>query len=85
MFAPTTQRLLKKLNEAKGLSPGQVGYTYFADIKGDGVFSPRVYEVTSPGGAVSLCHSLNAGGNARKRCAAIVEAIKAAKKAKKAP
>lgn len=85
MFAPITQRLLKKLNKTKGLSAGEVGYVYFADIRGDGVFRPKVYEVTSTDGAICLCHSLNAGGNARKRCAAIRAEIKAAKKAKKAP
>lgn len=74
-FAPTTQALLKTLNEKRGLKYPAVGYTYFADVRGDGVFSPRVYEVTTPSGGVNLSPLNNA--DPRKRCAAIRAAIAA--------
>ena len=77
MRATVTSDLLDQLNKAKGLKYPAVGYQYFADIKGDGTYQYRVWEVANPGGGVRYS-SLNRP-TARQRCAAIREAIAAAK------
>lgn len=67
-----TSRLLAELNAARGLVYPDIGYSYFGDVKGDGVFRPRVYTIVQ-GGGVTLS-DLNAP-SARQRCNKIRAAI----------
>lgn len=66
MSKTTTEKLLDRLNELRGLSYPQIGYLYFADIKGDGRNIKKVYVITNEGGGVRLS-SLN-GRTDRDRC-----------------
>ena len=61
----TTEKLLQELNEKRGLSYPQVGYSYFADVKGNGSSSKAVYTIVNENGGVSRSH-LN--GSPRVRC-----------------
>jgi len=74
-----TDQLLHELNTIKGLSYPDVGYSYFANIKGDGSrpFRRSVYTIISAGGGVTYS-PLNAT-SARKRCENIRAAIRDAK------
>ena len=55
---------LARLNAARNLTYPDVGYSYYADIKGDGVYRPRVYTVTNARGGVT--HSSMNGATKRK-------------------
>ena len=62
----TTEKLLNQLNQLKGLSSDQIGYSYFADIKGDGRNIKSIYTIMNQAGGV-VYSSLNAE-TPRKRC-----------------
>lgn len=47
---------LTTLNAKRGLASGQVGYAYYADIKGDGRNVRRVWTVISANGGVTYSH-----------------------------
>ncbi|UUV43072.1 hypothetical protein RCDORA_99 [Rhodobacter phage RcDora] len=68
-----TERLLAELNAARGLKYPDIGYCYFADVKGDGTYNPRVYTIVNPQGGVTLSY-LNAP-SPRERCQKIRAAI----------
>lgn len=70
----TTAKLLRDLNARRGKSYPDVGYSYFADVTGSGVYSPRVYVITNERGGVAYSHVLN-GRTARERCNNIRAAI----------
>lgn len=74
MTKASTKSLLAELNTIRGLRYPDVGYCYFADLKGDGTYSPRVYTIVNPQGGVTLS-SLNAP-TARARCENIRSAIR---------
>lgn len=65
-----TDTLLDYLNEKNGKVYPQIGYVYFADIKGDGRNIKSVYRIINEGGGVQYATDLN-GPTAAKRCAAI--------------
>lgn len=44
---------LKTLNEKRGFEYPNVGYAYYADIKGDGRNIRMVYSIINPGGGVT--------------------------------
>ena len=71
-----TEKLLNQLNALRGLTCEQVGFAYFADIKGDGRNVKSVYSVTNASGGV-IYSGLNAA-SARKRCEKIRAAIEQA-------
>lgn len=73
----TTDKLLKELNSKNNKSYPEIGYFYFADIKGDGRNIKSVYQVINENGGVSYAHELNSS-NSRTRCKKIRQAIKAA-------
>lgn len=77
MARTETDKLLDKLNERRGVQYPQVGYLYFADIRGDGSNIKRVYQIINIGGGVSLAHDLN-DRNPVKRCAKIRAALASA-------
>jgi len=72
-----TQRLLAELNLARGLAYRDQGYSYWADVKGDGTYSPRIWTITNANGGVTLS-DLNSA-SAVMRCNKIRAAIKQAK------
>lgn len=47
---------LKTLNASKGLVYPAVGYSYYADIKGDGRNMRKVYTIINEGGGVTRSH-----------------------------
>ena len=73
-----TKKLLKELNEARGLKYPDIGYLYWADVVGSGIHSPRVYYIINSDGGVTLSE-YNAA-NAKKRCAKIRAAIAEARR-----
>lgn len=76
MARSTTERLLADLNRIRGKSYPDIGYSYFADVKGDGTHNPRVYSIVNADGGVTFS-DLNAA-TARQRCDKIRAAIEAA-------
>lgn len=77
-MARITESLVAQLNAARGLKYSDVGYTYWADVTGSGVSSPRLWRVINPQGAVTYS-TLNAP-SARQRCAKLRQAIKESSK-----
>lgn len=69
----TTARLLAELNATRGLKYPEIGYCYFADIRGDGRYNPAVYRISNAQGGVAYSE-LN-GATARERCQKIRAAI----------
>jgi len=63
----TTEKLLNDLNHTKGLKYPDIGYSYYADIKGDGQNNRKVYTIINENGGVTRSCTLNAK-SARKRC-----------------
>lgn len=47
---------LATLNTKRGLTYPDIGYSYFADIKGEGVYRPRVYTIVNSKGGVTYSH-----------------------------
>ncbi len=76
----TTDKLLDELNALKGLEYPAIGYSYFADIKGDGRNHRSVYTIINEGGGVTYS-SLNAA-SPRQRCDKIRAAIQAEKESR---
>lgn len=74
----TTEKLLNELNGFKSLSYPQIGYSYFADITGNGDNRRKVYTICNDKGAVFYNNRLN-GLTPRKRCDNIRKAIELAK------
>lgn len=73
----TTEKLLNELNAARGLKYPAIGYTFFADVTGDGTNRRRVYTIINARGGVTFS-DLNAA-TPRKRCDKIRAAIKTEK------
>jgi len=69
----TTEKLLKQLNELRGLKYLEVGYSYFADIKGHGIPSKAIYTIINANGGITRSE-LNAT-TSRERCQKIRAAI----------
>lgn len=46
----TTARLLRELNAKRGFNYPDVGYSYFADVKGNGIHNPQIYTIINPKG-----------------------------------
>lgn len=44
----TTARLLRELNAKRGFNYPDVGYSYFADVKGNGIHNPQIYTIINP-------------------------------------
>jgi hypothetical protein len=57
MKKTTIDKLCEELNKARRVQYPQRGYTYFADIKGDGRNIRRVYVITGDAGGVTTCHN----------------------------
>lgn len=70
----TTEKLLKELNAARGLKYPDIGYSYFADIKGDGRNIRSIYIIINENGGV--CYSSLNGKTPRERCNKIRRAIR---------
>ena len=73
----TIDRLLDELNTINGVKSGQMGYSYFADIKGDGgPIRRKVYTVISPLGGVTYSpfNALSRNVTAARIRAAILKA-----------
>lgn len=68
-----TEKLLDELNALKGLKYPAIGYTYFADIKGDGRNIKSAWVIINDGGGVTRS-DLNAA-TPHKRCDKIRAAI----------
>ena len=66
----TTDKLLVELNAKRGLVYPNVGYSYFADVRGDGSNRKQVYTITNAQGGVAYDYQLN-GATPRERCAKI--------------
>lgn len=74
-MATTTEKLLKELNTALGLTYPQVGYQYYADVTGfGGSHRPTIWVIINKSGGVDRS-DLNAA-TSRKRCDNIREAIR---------
>lgn len=54
MRPTVTETLLNELNALEGRSYPDIGYSYYADIKGDGTRQRRVYDIMNANGAVRL-------------------------------
>lgn len=50
-------KLCEAINKANRVTYPQKGYTYFADIKGDGQRKRRVYIVSGDNGGVTACYN----------------------------
>lgn len=81
MARSKTSELLTKLNEVRNIThTNSPGYTFFADVTGNGVYNPKVYVVVNCDGGVTLS-DLN-DTNPRRRCAKIRDAIARAERVK---
>jgi hypothetical protein len=69
----TTEKLLAEYNRIRGLTYGDIGYTYFADVTGDGRNIRKVYAIINKGGGVNVSDLHNA--NPKIRCSRIRAAI----------
>ena len=69
----TTARLLRELNAKRGFKYPDIGYSYFADVKGNGIYNPQVYTIINSKGGV--CYSALNAETARQRCQNIRAAI----------
>jgi len=47
------EKALAALNVRRGFAYPDKGYSYFADVRGDGVYKPRVYVIVNASGGVS--------------------------------
>jgi hypothetical protein len=79
-MATKTERLLDKLNAARGLSYPEIGFAYFADIRGDGFGRRSVYQIFNEAGGV-IYSSLN-GKTPRETCDRIRVALIHARRAR---
>jgi hypothetical protein len=69
-----TEKLLTALNAYRGKVYPDIGYSYFADIKGDGRNIRSIWTINNDKGGVTYS-DLN-GRNPRERCARIRAAIR---------
>lgn len=65
-------RLCEQINEARRVTYPMRGYTYFADIKGDGQRNRKVYIITNDQGGVTACHN---GSTYRETAAKLREVL----------
>ncbi|UUV43176.1 hypothetical protein RCCWILLIS_4 [Rhodobacter phage RcCWillis] len=72
-MATVTERLLAELNAARGKAYPEIGYSYFADVTGNGIPRRRVYTIINGNGGVTFS-DLN-GATARERCNRIRAAL----------
>jgi hypothetical protein len=72
-----TDKLLGELNTLRGLEYPDQGFSYFANVAGDGRTYRSVYTIVNKGGGVTYS-SLNAATD-RQRCDKIRAAIEDAK------
>lgn len=68
-----TEKLLSQLNAARGLKYPDIGYSYFADVTGDGRKHRSIYTIINAGGGVTYS-DMNAS-NSRGRCDNVRAAI----------
>ena len=61
-----------ELNERRRVAYPQEGYTYWADVHGSGVYSPRLWRIVNEGGGVTYS-ALN-GATLRETLAKVQEA-----------
>lgn len=71
----TTERLLTDLNRHRGKEYPDMGYSFFADVTGNGDNRRKVYTVITANGGVCYSYELN-GATARERCDNIRSAIR---------
>ena len=57
MRKTTIDNLCETVNTRNSVSYPMKGYTYFADIRGDGRNIRRVYVITNDKGGVTACHN----------------------------
>lgn len=74
MRKTTTEKLLTQLNIKRGLEYPDIGYSYYADIRGDGRNIRSVWTIINEGGGVTYSN-LN-GSTPRETCDKIREAIR---------
>lgn len=74
MRKTTTEKFLTQLNIKRGLEYRDIGYSYFADIRGDGRNIRNVWTIINEGGGVTYS-PLN-GSTPRETCDKIREAIR---------
>lgn len=67
---------IQRLNFARRLTYPMIGHLRFADIKGDGVYRPRVYAIINAGGGV--CYSELNGADYSATLANILKATELA-------
>lgn len=72
-MSTVTEKLLNQLNTARGLKYPDIGYSYFADITGDGRKRRSIYTIINAGGGVTYSE-MNAS-NPRDRCDNVRAAI----------
>lgn len=46
-------RAVAKLNEAAGLTYSAIGYHLYQDVRGEGIYRPRIYRIINEGGGVT--------------------------------
>ena len=71
------ERAVAALNERRGLTRGDNGYLMYADIRGDGRYSPSFYAVINPNGGVTNVASLYRGATMRETLANVERATRA--------
>ena len=74
-MATQTEILLDELNALKGVVNPQKGFSYFANVKGDGSRRRSVYTIVSDDGTGGLIYSWMNDKNSVKRLANIKLAI----------
>ena len=57
MQKSTIDKLCEAINKARNVAYPEVGYLYFADVKGDGQNRRKVYRVCNKLGGVEACHN----------------------------
>lgn len=68
-----TAKLLKELNALRGRKYPEIGYSFYADVRGDGSNRKSVYTIVNENGGVTYS-PLN-GKTSRETCANIRRAI----------
>ena len=48
-----TEKLLHLVNVAKGVKVTDIGYSYWADVKGNGIYSPSIWTIVNAIGGVT--------------------------------
>ena len=55
-----TDKLLERLNALRGVKYPDMGYCFFADIKGDGLGNKAIWQIINENGGVCYATGLNA-------------------------